>query len=135
MQRDLGPVFGKVVGLIEPSSLWNYGLTVATIIVLWIASKSAAAKALLEIISSTSEARKGKLIENDEEIARLTVELKTTTRELRQAREFTVEDRNQVRLLLSRCERYQREINHHRLQKGLTPILAGQEDDEHNPPY
>lgn len=119
-----------ILGFFDPTILWNPGLTVVTLLVLYIASKTQLAKSLFDNLTRTAEQNKGLLAVKDEEIARLTVELKATTRELRQAREFTVEDRARMRTLEFRCVLYAREINQHRLKAGLQPLLAGSEDDD-----
>lgn len=135
MQRYCHPLIVIASGvmswflLFDRADLLNYGLTIGTIIVLWLAAKSKAASALLEMVTTTAEKRKAVIDERDAELARVTVELKLTTRELRQAREFTVEDRLKIRELEIRCLRYEREINHHRIKAGMSPLLAGSEDD------
>jgi hypothetical protein len=136
MQRNCHPLVVALSGgityglLIDQGQLLTYGVTVVTIVVLWMVSQSSAAKGLFAIVSTTAEKRKAALDEKDAELARLTVELKVTTRELRQAREFTDEDRLKIRTLEIKCQRYEREINVHRLGAGMPPLLAGSEDDE-----
>jgi hypothetical protein len=110
--------------------IWNNLFTIAAVIVLWMISKSKAAKQLAETISATSEKRKETIDEKEAELARLKVELKFTTRELRTAREFNDEDRALIRRLENRSERYEREINGHRIFRNLPLLLAGSEDDE-----
>ena len=120
----------SVIGFFEPSSLLNPGITIVTLVVLYLVSKTQLAKSFVENLSRSAEQTKGLLNEREQEIARLSFELKSTTRELRQAREFTVEDRAKMRVLENRCILYAREINRHRSNLGLPPLLAGSEDDD-----
>ena len=113
------------------SNLWNNIIIIVSILGGIILLRSEVAKRLIENLGGLASARKEVVTEKDAEIAKLKLELRTTTQELRQAREFGDEDRVIIRKLRSRCTRYVIEINQHRLAKNISPILAGTEDEEH----
>jgi hypothetical protein len=122
-------VWPYIVQGFDPGVVWNNLPTIITIIVAFILIRSGVGEKLQGLFSNLASGRKELIDEKDAEIARLKTELKTTTQELRAAREFGDEDRAIIRALRSRCSRYVIEINQHRITKNISPILAGHEDD------
>jgi hypothetical protein len=114
--------------LFDPSVIWNYIPYFIPLIVGWLVARSQVGEKLSEGLNSLLTTKDKALTERDIEITQLKLELKSTTSELRQAREYQDEDRLLIRTLRGKCNIYVREINQHRMGKGQSPILAG--DDE-----
>jgi hypothetical protein len=131
--------FGNLIiylfsGGLDLSNVWNDVIIIVAIVGAFVILRSGIGQKLAEALGGLATARKEAVDEKDAEIAKMKVELRRTTQELRQAREFGDEDRVIIRGLRNRCHRYLIEINQHRLGKSIPPILAGSEDDDRNLP-
>ena len=119
-----------MLSLFDPNSLIGTATIIAGVLVVLLFLRSGLGEKMIGAFGSLASVRQEIVAERDQEIAKLKFELKVTTQELRQAREFADEDRRLIRSLRSRCTRYVIEINQHRIAKNVAPILAGSENED-----